>query len=493
MSPRVAAVCIGVVFGSIVAAVGASRRWFRRRIVPRSIAFFHPNCRAGGGGERVLWCLVQALLASEGPNATSVTVIIYHATTPLGSPVAWASAPSNFSPLKCLKDVRDRFGIDLITQFQKTSSSVNVNETHISNIQGSSSLIGNKRLEGAAECISSSTTTTGVCRRTSQAKTVPNDLANDGPVCLQNAEVAADRCFENKKALSASSLENTKEEKTRLVFVPLRSAGLLDSKFYPRLTLFLQALGAFVVAMEAVFRSTPWVFVDTSNNPFSVLAVRLLTAARCVSYVHYPTISGDMLRHVSLQRGLKARIKERYYYCLVGLYSFCFNLFMDSVVVNSSWTYAHICRLLSYSSVICSFFKSKALPIRLVYPPCDLRAFRAAALPAKSRTNRIVSVAQFRPEKNHFLQLESFSLLLDLFSSSDTHQLPEDLKLVICGAVRCAEDEELLNLLRERAQCLCIPASRIEFCVNPSFSTLCNLLGSSKVKRRMVSPSFPFV
>lgn len=26
-----------------------------------SVAFFHPYCNAGGGGERVLWCAVRAL------------------------------------------------------------------------------------------------------------------------------------------------------------------------------------------------------------------------------------------------------------------------------------------------------------------------------------------------------------------------------------------------------------------------------------------------
>ena len=41
-----------------------------------SIAFFHPHCSAGGGGERVLWKAIEALgqINKEGMN---IEVVIY--------------------------------------------------------------------------------------------------------------------------------------------------------------------------------------------------------------------------------------------------------------------------------------------------------------------------------------------------------------------------------------------------------------------------------
>lgn len=52
----------------LVLLVLAVRLWFQsirkaRRAKDRraTVAFFHPYCNAGGGGERVLWCAIRAL------------------------------------------------------------------------------------------------------------------------------------------------------------------------------------------------------------------------------------------------------------------------------------------------------------------------------------------------------------------------------------------------------------------------------------------------
>lgn len=52
----------------LVLLVLAVRLWFQsirkaRRAKDRrpAVAFFHPYCNAGGGGERVLWCAIRAL------------------------------------------------------------------------------------------------------------------------------------------------------------------------------------------------------------------------------------------------------------------------------------------------------------------------------------------------------------------------------------------------------------------------------------------------
>lgn len=52
----------------LVLLVLAVRLWLQRRRNARraregcpTVAFFHPYCNAGGGGERVLWCAIRAL------------------------------------------------------------------------------------------------------------------------------------------------------------------------------------------------------------------------------------------------------------------------------------------------------------------------------------------------------------------------------------------------------------------------------------------------
>jgi alpha-1,2-mannosyltransferase len=67
-------------------------------------------------------------------------------------------------------------------------------------------------------------------------------------------------------------------------------------------------------------------------------------------------------------------------------------------MVNSSWTKAHIEALWWRISVP-----------RLVHPPCDTRALQALPLDRKFKRLYLVSLAQFRPEKDHTLQLQAFA------------------------------------------------------------------------------------
>ncbi|VDN27231.1 unnamed protein product [Gongylonema pulchrum] len=39
---------------------------FRLKKNRKAVAFFHPYCNAGGGGERVLWCAVNAMQKKYG-------------------------------------------------------------------------------------------------------------------------------------------------------------------------------------------------------------------------------------------------------------------------------------------------------------------------------------------------------------------------------------------------------------------------------------------
>lgn len=61
-------------------------------------------------------------------------------------------------------------------------------------------------------------------------------------------------------------------------------------------------------------------------------------------------------------------------------------------MVNSSWTRSHVSDI----------WKSPV--IHTVYPPCDVTEF--SKLPLGANKNRhVVSVGQFRPEKDHQLQV----------------------------------------------------------------------------------------
>lgn len=98
---------------------------------------------------------------------------------------------------------------------------------------------------------------------------------------------------------------------------------------------------------------------------------------------------------------VRTQAKLLYYRVFAALYSWAGRR-ADVVMVNSSWTRGHVNELFR-------------IPKRthLVYPPCDTTTLQRLSI-EKPRVNpRIVlSVAQFRPEKNHALQLRAFQRML---------------------------------------------------------------------------------
>ena len=123
-------------------------------------------------------------------------------------------------------------------------------------------------------------------------------------------------------------------------------------------------------------------------------------------------------------------------------------------MVNSSWTKAHIDSILYHDNGILNIltylpplaFLRPSLaalkPAEIVYPPCDTREL--AELPLESRGRIIVSLAQFRPEKDHRTQLLALSSLLE---SHPEYRSPP-VKMVLMGGSRNAEDAERVERLR---------------------------------------------
>jgi alpha-1,2-mannosyltransferase len=77
-------------------------------------------------------------------------------------------------------------------------------------------------------------------------------------------------------------------------------------------------------------------------------------------------------------------------------------------------------------------------------------------LPLNNRRPEIVSVAQFRPEKDHMLQLHAFARLLEISSS-----VSPEVKLVFIGGMRSRADELLVEELKREAQSLGIEVGRL--------------------------------
>ncbi|KAJ3242980.1 asparagine-linked glycosylation protein [Chytriomyces hyalinus] len=340
----------------------------RRRSQIPTVAFFHPFCDGGGGGERVLWAAVSALLARESKSATKFNVVIYSKT-----------------------------GLSLDTVLQKVESQFGI-------------------------------------------------------------------VF-------------SKDQKSRISFVELTYWPYLEAERYPRLTLVAQSMASAFVAAEALIKyPPPEIFVDTIGFAFTLPIAKLFGCRKVLAYVHYPTISSDMINVVKdgvesyNNRGRVAtspfvrNLKLCYYRLFAMLYSFV-GSYADVILANSSWTIAHLNSIWKLES------RSK-----VVFPPCETKSLTDFSL--KNRERVILSVAQFRPEKAHFLQLEAMQHLLN--TRPELSSGPKKLKLLFIGGARHAADRALADSVLEYATRLGIRGN-VDILVNAPFPDLQAWLGKASL------------
>ncbi|CAF1341078.1 unnamed protein product [Adineta steineri] len=331
-----------------------------------SVAFFHPYCNDGGGGERVLWTAIESILKK---HKNDVQIIIYTGDT-------------DATPDEILHRVKQRF--DMNMQIYKPS----------------------------------------------------------------------------------------------IRFIYLRSRFFVEAKYYKMFTLLGQSIGSMILGLEALIRFTPDIYIDSMGYAFTYPIFRYLASVPVLAYVHYPTISTDMLDQVRERRptynnrGLIAnnssisQIKLIYYRLFAYIYGWCGRC-AQTAYCNSSWTQGHIARI----------WRLPARSIHLIYPPCDVKQFLLMPLVKddEQMLKTIVSIGQFRPEKDHELQIRSFHELLQ--------RIPEHrqkLRLILIGSVRHEEDRERVEQLRTLVDNLNM-TEEVEFKLNINFTELKNHLNKAMI------------
>eukprot|EP00053_Salpingoeca_punica_P010768 m.96377 g.96377 ORF g.96377 m.96377 type:complete len:474 (-) comp15485_c0_seq1:41-1462(-) len=298
------------------------------------VAFFHPYCNAGGGGERVLWCAISALLSAH----RRVFVVVF--------------TGDDVSDETIVGTARQRFGVHVDTQ--------------------------------------------------------------------------------------------------RVAFVHLNTRNLVEADRWPRFTMLGQSLGSMVLALEALLKFRADVVIDSMGYAFTYPVFSLLGGCKVAAYVHYPTVSTDMLERVQQGGSKFAAAKVFYYRLFARVYGLVGSISRVNLV-NSSWTHHHISSLWKQPSIT-----------HVVYPPCDTTSLSDIPLNTGGRQRVIVSLSQFRPEKNHLLQLQSFAKLLALHP-----EYRGQVKLWMIGGVRGIEDMRRVQTLQEELGPLGLKASEdVFFLVN---------------------------
>lgn len=232
----------------------------------------------------------------------------------------------------------------------------------------------------------------------------------------------------------------------KINFIQLNSWKLTVAETYPVARLFLQNAFSVITGMEALSKFIPDIFVETVGFGFINPAVKIFFNCRVVSYVHYPTISSDMINRVAnrvedvtnskviTSSSFLSSLKNIYYHLMLRFYS---NVgeYTDSIMTNSTWTNNHVLNLWQ-----------KPDRTSIVYPPMD-STFLSTFDITNKRKRQIISLAQFRPEKAHHVQIEAYANLLETHPEYRTD--PSKItKFVIIGGCRNENDERLVESLK---------------------------------------------
>ncbi|KGO76810.1 Glycosyl transferase, family 1 [Penicillium italicum] len=266
-----------------------------------------------------------------------------------------------------------------------------------------------------------------------------------------------------------------------VVLLYLTTRKYVVSSSYPYMTLLGQSLGSLVVAYDAFTLLVPDIFVDTMGYAFTLALCKWLFPTVPVgAYVHYPTISTDMLASLDDKSGVqginsgagkgwKGKAKRRYWEIFAKLYGWV-GRHIDVVMCNSSWTAGHIRKLwgTGKKSSNSSGDGSASSPA-VVFPPTAVTELQSSiAVDVESEKTRqpvLLYIAQFRPEKNHPLVLRSFARFLQERTNNPAYEGQPSPRLVLIGSVRHSSPDEthIYNLrllahelrIRDRTTFLC--------------------------------------
>lgn len=271
-------------------------------------------------------------------------------------------------------------------------------------------------------------------------------------------------------------------------FIYLRKRKWIEASMYPYFTLLGQSLGSIILGIEALNGFIPDLYIDTMGYAFTLPLFKMIGNCKVACYVHYPTITSDMLRRVSGQVAAHnnnpyvARSpfltagKLLYYRLFSWIYGWVGRC-SDIIMVNSSWTEEHINELW-----LCP------LKTHRVYPPCDVEDLKQMSLDSeitnpqkdgqqesskstgdtkKNNVIKIVSVGQFRPEKDHPLQLRAMYELRQLVPE----EVWDSIMLVFVGSCRNREDQERVRDMQDLCKHLSLE-NNVQFKINITYDEL---------------------
>ncbi|KAH8584222.1 glycosyl transferase [Cryptosporidium sp. chipmunk genotype I] len=262
----------------------------------------------------------------------------------------------------------------------------------------------------------------------------------------------------------------------RITIVELKLGFLLKLAF---LKLWSVNLAGLIVSLEGLIFSWPFpeVFIETAGFPFALIPARILPTTKHIStYIHYPQV-----RKENIEREKRRSILRYFYLKLFSIvYKFSIGL-ANKIVVNSNWTLDKLNYL----------WEKNCIEASVCYPPINMEYSLNKSVDPKLRKNVIVSLSQFRMEKNHFLQIQIFSGVLkrikEIVNGASKEErirlekIYEEIKFKMCGTSQDSNPryKEYLNSLKQMIADEKLE-DKLELIINSSSTELQSIMKTSR-------------
>lgn len=309
-------------------------------------------------------------------------------------------------------------------------------------------------------------------------------LADDKNICaIYTTNIEAEPLDILNKAENKFQIDGL--DHSRIVFIYLRRFNrLIDGAYWKHFTLIGQLFGTALLTFEAIFELAPDVWIDTQGLPSSYLLVSTSLKIPIMAYTHYPILQLDMFGKLKFQRFADLKkfsiisvrdylsFGKLVYWSLLYYFYVFLGTKVNIALANGSWTYEHLTRIWTFNPA----FGHK---LEILYPPCGTEYLTANIDVTKPRENKMLYLAQFRPEKRHDLLLLEYGSFLKKNYPGVTKPTEEIPTIVYAGSCRTADDTATLKSLQKQVDDLEL-TEFVTFRVDISYDEVVELLSTCK-------------
>jgi alpha-1,2-mannosyltransferase len=207
----------------------------------------------------------------------------------------------------------------------------------------------------------------------------------------------------------------------------------------------IQILLQTLVSLEILIKCPCYHIFDTTNLPFVYYVLKYFSKCRIICFYHCPYLESSVVNYVKMKKPFFERfnIFKKHYYNLIFKYYVKNGEMIDFLIFNSSITKLGILNIWKIRNYVtlntpCNIqlYDEKDYYLNTTKPS----SFKYSEQRGLQRENTIVSFSQFRPEKDHLMQIRIFQNVLEKSKL-------KDLKLNIIGFVKTEKDLEVYQYL----------------------------------------------